>query len=153
MDKTKKKKVLAVASAGGHWIELLRIRPAFNPFHVVYVSTNKGNVHEVQGYEFHHIANATRRSFYNFFVMFFQLLGLILKIRPKVIVTTGSAPGLMALAVGKLCRVKTVWIESISSVDEPSTSGKNARFFADLYLTQWEHLEKEEGPKFKGTIL
>ncbi|MBA7545310.1 hypothetical protein ES705_37676 [subsurface metagenome] len=44
----KKKKVLAIASAGGHWIELLRIRPAFSAFHVVFVSTNKGNAHEVQ---------------------------------------------------------------------------------------------------------
>ena len=149
----KKKKVLAIASAGGHWIELLRIRPAFSAFHVVYVSTNKSNAHEVQGYEFHHIANATRKSVWNFFIMFFQLLGLILKIRPKVIVTTGSAPGLMAIAVGKLCMVKTVWIESISSVDEPSASGKNARFFADLYLTQWKHLEREKGPKYKGSIL
>ena len=148
-----KKKVLAVASAGGHWIELLRIKPAFKNYHVVFVSTNKSNAHEVQGYEFRHIANATRKSAWNFFVMFFQILGLILKIRPDVIVTTGSAPGLMTIAVGKLCRVKTAWIESFSSVDELSTSGKNARFFADLYLTQWEHLAKENGPKYKGSIL
>lgn len=147
------KKVLAVASAGGHWIQLLRLKPAFVDCELVFASTDVGNSIEVEGYEFHHIVNATRKSFWNFFRMFFQLLRIIYRVRPNVIVTTGSAPGLMTLLVGKLFRVKNVWIDSIANVNQLSTSGKNARHFADLYLTQWKDLAKQGGPEYKGSVL
>jgi len=150
---TNKKKLLAVASSGGHWIQLLRLRPAFEDCEVVFASTSKGNASEVSGYEFHHIINATRKSPWNFFTMFFQLLRVLGKIRPDIIVTTGSAPGLMTLAVGKLFRTKNIWIDSIANVEEMSSSGKKARYVADLYLTQWEVLSTLKGPLFKGSIL
>jgi UDP-N-acetylglucosamine:LPS N-acetylglucosamine transferase len=153
MDPIPKKKILAVASAGGHWIQLLRLKPAFEDCEVVFLSTNPGNRVEVEGFEFHHIINATRKSFWNFFKMFFQLLAIIRKVRPNIIITTGSAPGLLTLAVGKLFGTKNVWIDSIANVEELSTSGKNAGRFADLYLTQWENLAKHGGPLFKGSVL
>jgi UDP-N-acetylglucosamine:LPS N-acetylglucosamine transferase len=147
------KKVLAVASSGGHWIQLLRLRPAFDFCDVVFASTSRGNSAEVDGFEFHQIINATRKSFWNFFIMFFQVIALLRKVKPDIIITTGSAPGLMTLAVGKLFRTKNVWIDSIANVNELSTSGKKARHCADLYLTQWEGLAKPEGPLYKGNVL
>ncbi|MEN8251501.1 MAG: UDP-N-acetylglucosamine--LPS N-acetylglucosamine transferase [Bacteroidota bacterium] len=149
----KKKKLLAVSSSGGHWIQLLRLRPTFIDCEVVYASTSKGNATEVDGFEFHHIVNATRKSPWNFFIMFFQLLRVVGRVKPDIIITTGSAPGLMTLAVGKLFNTRNVWIDSIANVQEMSTSGKKARLFADLYLTQWEDLAKPDGPLYKGSIL
>ena len=148
-----KKKILAVASAGGHWIQLLRLRPAFDDCEVVFASTRKGNASEVKGYRFHSVINATRRSFWNFFYMILQLIVLVMKVWPDVIITTGSAPGLMCLVVGKIFRRKTVWIDSIANVQELSTSGKKARHVADLYLTQWEGLARPDGPYYKGSVL
>src|SRR4030042_2616816 len=109
----RKKRVLAVASAGGHWIQLLRLRPAFDTCEVIYASTSQGNADEVDGFEFYPIINATRKSFWNFFVMFFQIVALLKKIRPDIIVTTGSAPGLLTLAVGRLFRTRNIWIDSM----------------------------------------
>lgn len=148
-----KKKVLAIASAGGHWVQLLRLQPAFTGCEVIYASTVAGNAVEVEGYEFHHLANATRKTFWNFFVIFFQCIRIIRKVRPNIIVTTGSAPGLIALAVGRLFKTRNVWIDSIANVDQLSTSGKQARFVADLHLTQWETLAKSGGPTYKGSVL
>jgi len=146
-------KVLAVASAGGHWIQLLRLQPAFSNCEMVYISTNKGNSFEVPDFEFHHILNATRKSPWNFFGMFFQLLFLIGRIKPHIIITTGSAPGLMAIAVGKFFGKKTIWIDSIANVSQLSTSGIKAKVFADLYLTQWKELSKPEGPLYLGAVI
>jgi UDP-N-acetylglucosamine:LPS N-acetylglucosamine transferase len=97
--------------------------------------------------------NATRKSAWNFFRMFFQLVRIMRKVNPRVVVTTGSAPGLMTLAVGRMFGKKTVWIDSIANVNELSTSGKKARHVADLYLTQWEQLAKADGPLYKGSVL
>jgi UDP-N-acetylglucosamine:LPS N-acetylglucosamine transferase len=148
-----KKKILAVASSGGHWTQLLRLRPAFSDCEVVFASTIIGNADEVEGFDFYRIVNATRKSVWNFFIMFFQVFKIIYAVKPDIIVTTGSAPGLMTLTVGKLFRKKTVWIDSIANVNQLSTSGKKARFVADLYLTQWEDLAKPEGPHYKGSVL
>jgi len=147
------KKILAVASAGGHWIELLRIRPAFDNCEVVFLSTDPGNSVEVEDYEFYQIANATRRSFWNLFRMFFQLVKIMRTIRPEIIITTGSAPGLMTLAVGKIFRTKNVWIQSIADVSELSMSGKMARYVSDLFLVQWQDLDSLKGLEYRGSIL
>jgi len=149
----KNKKILAVASAGGHWIQLLRLRIAFEGYEVIYASTNKSNCTDVAENEFFSITEAHRKVFWNFFVMIFQLIHILRKIRPSIIITTGSAPGLMTLIVGRLFSTKNVWIDSIANVEKLSTSGKIARYFADLYLTQWEELAKPEGPNYNGSIL
>lgn len=150
---TKKQKLLAVSSSGGHWIQLLRLRPAFDDCDVVFASTNMGNASEISGYEFHHIINGTRRTPWNFFTMFFQILKVLTKVKPDVIITTGSAPGLLTLALGRFFRTKNIWIDSIANVEKVSTSGKMARYVSDLYLTQWEALSTLRGPVFNGSIL
>ena len=145
--------MLAVASAGGHWIELLRLKPAFDNCEVIFLSTDPGNSVEVDGFEFYHMSNATRRDFWNIFKMVFQLIKIMRKIRPDIIVTTGSAPGLMTLAIGKIFGTKNVWIQSIADVTELSSSGKKARHFSDLYLSQWDNLAGQHGLEYKGSVL
>jgi hypothetical protein len=149
----KKKKILAIASAGGHWIQLMRLRPAFDGYEVIYASTNKSNRVYIGNNKFYYFKDADRQVFWNFFIMIPHIIFVLIKIRPSIIVTTGSAFGLMALIFGRLFSTKNVWIDSIANVEELSTSGKIARYFADLYLTQWEDLAKPEGPKYNGTIL
>ena len=148
-----KKRILAVASSGGHWTQLLRLMPVFEGHEVTFVSTNTGGRQEVEGFDYYCVTNATRKSKINFVVMFFEWLKIVGKTNPHVIVTTGSAPGMMALAVGKLYRKKTVWIDSIANVEQLSSSGKIAKRFADLYLTQWEQLSSPGGPKYMGSVL
>lgn len=149
----KLKRILAVASSGGHWIQLMRLRPAFDGYEVIYASTNKSNRIYVEDHKFYSFKDADRQVFWNFFIMIPHLVFVIGKIKPSIIITTGSAFGLMALIIGKLFSTKNVWIDSIANVEKLSTSGRIARYFADLYLTQWEELSKPEGPKFKGSIL
>jgi UDP-N-acetylglucosamine:LPS N-acetylglucosamine transferase len=149
----KKKKILAVASSGGHWIQLLRLRPAFDGYEVVFASTNASNHTDVEKNEFYTLKRVHRNALWNLMIMIPRLFFMLKKIRPSIIITTGSAAGLMTLMVGRLFSTKNVWIDSIANVDQLSTSGKMARHFADLYLTQWEELAKPEGPKFSGSVL
>ena len=37
----RRKKIVAIASGGGHWVELLRLRPAFEGHFVVFVTVNE----------------------------------------------------------------------------------------------------------------
>lgn len=149
----KKKIILAVASAGGHWIQLLRLKPAFADHVVIYASTNKSNHVDVEGSSFYCFVDANRKTWWNFFTMVFQAFRIIYRTRPSIIVTTGAAPGLMLLIVGRFFRTKNIWLDSIANVEKLSTSGRFARYFSDLYLTQWPDLAQPDGPSFNGSVL
>lgn len=73
--------------------------------------------------------------------------------RPDVVVSTGAAPGLIALALGKLVGARTIWIDSVANSEELSLSGRLAGRFADLWLTQWRHLGSPKGPQYWGSVL
>ena len=82
-----------------------------------------------------------------------KLLWIICTERPDVIISTGAAPGYIALRIGKLIGAKTVWLDSIANAEELSLSGAMAGRYADLWLTQWAHLAGENGPYFRGAVL
>jgi hypothetical protein len=145
---------MAVASGGGHWVELRRILPAFEGLEVVYASVDPTSDADLQPARYYQIRDVSRRDRLGFPVIAWQLVRIMRRERPDVVVTTGAAPGLMALAVGKLVAgSRTVWIDSIASVETMSLSGRLARFVADAWLVQWAHLARPEGPEYWGAVL
>ncbi|WP_113261975.1 glucuronosyltransferase [Agrobacterium cavarae] len=82
-----------------------------------------------------------------------DVLRVIRRERPDIIISTGAAPGIIALALGKLFGAKTIWLDSVANSEKMSLSGKLAGKIADLWLTQWSHLANERGPKYFGSVL
>ena len=70
-----------------------------------------------------------------------------------VVISTGAAPGFFGLAFGKLLGARTIWIDSMANVEELSLSGRQVRRFADLWLTQWPHLARPDGPRYEGGVV
>jgi UDP-N-acetylglucosamine:LPS N-acetylglucosamine transferase len=151
---TELKRVLMIASGGGHWVQMRRIRPAFADCQVSYVSVYPDYAADVVGHKYYTVKDMTRFNAINIIVLVPQYIAIMLKERPHVVVTTGSAPGLVGLAMAKLLtRAKTVWIDSIANCERMSSSGKQARYFADEWLTQWPHLATPDGPHYWGAVL
>lgn len=149
----KSQRILVIASGGGHWVQLLRLRPAFDGFDVVYVSRDPSSKADVPGARFLTIGEASRSQKLAFFRVALQALWILIRVRPSVIITTGAAPGLVTLALGKsLFRAKTVWIDSIANVEKLSGSGVLAARFADVRLTQWPDLAVD-GVEHWGAVL
>ncbi|UFS68821.1 hypothetical protein LPW11_13025 [Geomonas sp. RF6] len=147
-----KRKVLAVASGGGHWVQLMRLRPAFEGMSLEFIGTNAAYAKEV-GKPIHTVRDANMWDKISLAIMFLQVALKVLRVRPDVIVTTGAAPGFAALLFGKLIGARTIWIDSIANSETMSSSGKHARRVADLWLTQWEHLATPQGPHYIGSVL
>lgn len=147
------RKVLAVASGGGHWIQLLRIAPAFAGQEVVYVTTNPSYAWQAGTSKFYAVNDANRWDKLGLLKMAFKLFNIIRQERPDVIVSTGAAPGYLSLRIGKLFGARTIWVDSIANAEEMSLSGKRAGTHADLWLTQWPHLARAEGPAYVGAVL
>ncbi|MAM92930.1 MAG: hypothetical protein CMI15_15890 [Opitutaceae bacterium] len=146
-------KVLAISSAGGHWIQMLRLRPAFKGCKVTYATTYADYEHDVPSESFRSIVDANRTQKCKLLISALSILWVILTERPKIILSTGAAPGFFAIFVGKILRRKTIWIDSIANAEELSLSGQKAGKYADLWLTQWEHLAKPGGPHYYGNVL
>ena len=70
-----------------------------------------------------------------------------------MIVSTGAAPGYIAIRLGKLFGARSVWVDSIANPEQLSMSGAMAGRYADLWLTQWPHLAKRDGPYYRGAVL
>jgi UDP-N-acetylglucosamine:LPS N-acetylglucosamine transferase len=153
---------MVVASAGGHWVQLMRMRKAWDGLKVVYVSTDAGLadiVAETSRREgnpqpvFAPVTDANLSDKVRLVRQLLQVLATVLRYRPEVIITTGAAPGYFALRFGKLVGARTIWIDSMANAETLSKSGKEVRKYADLWLTQWEHLARPEGPHFIGAVL
>ena len=148
------RRVLAIASAGGHWVQMRRLSGALEGFDVAYVSTYADLAESVAGHRFYAVTDVTRRNPFRLFGAALQLWRVLRKERPDVVVTTGALPGLVGIAIAKLLTpARTVWIDSIANCDEISTSGRKARRFADQWLTQWPDLARPDGPHYWGAVL
>jgi UDP-N-acetylglucosamine:LPS N-acetylglucosamine transferase len=146
-------KVLVVASGGGHWVQMRRIMPAFEGLEIVYASVEASSP-EMPGRTYYPIHNVSRRDRFGFAVLLCQLARILLRERPDVVITTGAAPGFLALLAAKgLLGCRTIWIDSIANAERMSSSGAQARRVADVWLTQWEHLAKPGGPDYWGAVL
>lgn len=146
-------KVLAVASGGGHWVQLRRIAPAFAGAEVVYVTVEPSYRAEVGDARFRLVLDATRWNKLKLVWMLLQMFWIVLRERPDVVISTGAAPGYFAIRFGKWFGARTMWIDSIANVEHLSLSGQKIRQHADRCLTQWPHLAAPGGPEHVGSVL
>ena len=149
---SKKIKILAVSSSGGHWIQLNRLRPFLIKYDTTYVSTDE-TLKVTISEKFYSVRDANMWDKLGLIVQAFQIFFVVLKVKPDIIVSTGAAPGFFSLLVGKILRKKTIWIDSIANADEMSMAGMKCRKFADIWLTQWPELANDNGPMYRGQVL
>jgi UDP-N-acetylglucosamine:LPS N-acetylglucosamine transferase len=149
----KRPKLLAISSGGGHWVQLLRLRPAFEGCDVHYATVRDGYRMEVEGEAFHLIPDSNRWNKLALLRSAVSIFVLILKLRPDVVISTGAAPGYFGIRFGKLLGARTIWVDSVANVEELSMSGVKAGAIVDLWLTQWPHLTAEGGPQCFGNVL
>ena len=146
-------KILAVASGGGHWVQLLRLMPAFGNLDVVFVTVNSIYRDQVPDRKLYLVRDATRWNKFGLVVMALKLTWIICKERPHAVVSTGAAPGFLAVVIGRMFGARTIWLDSIANVEQISMSGDRVGRYADLWLTQWAHLARPDGPHYAGSVL
>lgn len=138
------KKILAISSSGGHWIQLQQLKPAFEGCETHYACTDASYHAAVGDAPFYSVVDASRWNKLRLLRQALQILWILLKVKPDVIVTTGAAPGFFAVRLGKLLGKKCVWVDSIANVMKCSLSGQKAQAHVDLFLTQWPDLAEGE---------
>lgn len=153
MSESRRPRVLAVASGGGHWVQLMRLWPVLAEFDTAFVTVNQAYQPQVQGRRFYVVPDATRWNKLGLIHMAWRIWRVLRRERPDAILSTGAAPGYVALRLGKWLGARTLWLDSIANVEQVSLSGRRIGKHASLWLTQWSHLATSDGPAYRGAVL
>jgi UDP-N-acetylglucosamine:LPS N-acetylglucosamine transferase len=148
-------KICLVASAGGHLTQLRRVAEAWTGYSTFWI-TSTDVVRKTLGGEgtVYIVGECNRQHLGRLAAVFFRCLRAILKEKPDVVISTGAAPGCIAVFLGKLTGAKVVWIDSITNVEHLSLSGRLVRPFVDLFLVQWPQLAaKYRGVEYIGEVI
>ena len=160
-------RILAVASSGGHWVQLMRLRPAWQGCDVAYLTTDasygrqlrdqahRDNIAEPR---FYTTVSANRWQKTRLLRQLMGILWIVLRERPQVVCTTGAAPGYFAIRIASMLGARTIWVDSIANGEAMSMAGQMAGRHADVWLTQWESLAGGDGsearrPDYWGAVL
>ena len=151
--RSERKKILGVSSGGGHWVELIRLAPAFEGHDVAFATVSDAYRGEAGSARFYTVRDVTRWDMLRWAQTFVKLAWIIWREKPDVVISTGALPGYFSLRLAKWFGARTVWLDSIANVEGLSMSGQKIGKHADLWLTQWPHLAKANGPFYRGTVL
>lgn len=134
-------------------MQLMRIKPALEDCDVTFVTVNESYRAEVPSHKFYLVNDANRWTKIGLLKAACRLASIIRNEKPDVVISTGAAPGYLALRLGRMMGARTIWLDSIANVEELSMSGLRIGRCADLWLTQWPHLARPEGPHYAGSVL
>ncbi|HRJ54340.1 MAG TPA: oligosaccharide biosynthesis protein Alg14 [Candidatus Thiothrix moscowensis] len=149
-------KLLAISSPGGHWIQLTRLCQGLEGrYHIVYAMPGDlfGTASTLKGKKVYSVTDVSADDKWKLIPCALQVLYVLLKERPQAILSTGAAPGFVAVWLGSLLGIRTIWVDSIANVKQISRAGRLAQKRADVFLTQWEHLSNGQDILFKGAVL
>jgi len=155
MYRDRKLRICLAASAGGHMSQLLKLRECWKGHRTFYVTTADIVREKLQKYgEVFVIGECNREHPLWVITVLFRCIRIIRRERPDVIVSTGAAPGLLMCLSGKFFGSKVAWIDSIANVERLSLSGRMAKTFADLFLTQWPELARpHRNVEYVGAVI
>ncbi len=152
-------KLVAGASTGGHVNELLILLEAAAPMWPLmpqaYVTTMQIGMKSFAGYgkPVYVLGEGDRTKPLKSLMVFVRAFFVALRLRPDVVVTTGSMPLAVFALWSRLFGARIVWIDSVAQVECMSLSGRLVRRFADLCLVQWpEVAAAQTGVEYVGEL-
>ena len=145
--------VLAVASAGGHFQQLMALRPGFDEQTVTYMTTLEGLGAQFGAAPEVLVPDCNASTPIAVLKCMAVIGWHMVRLRPDVVITTGALPGLIAIFWGRVFRARTLWVDSVANAEGLSTSGRMARRLAHLTLSQWPEVASATGTSYKGSVL
>ena len=141
----KKMKIIFAASSGGHLEQLMMLKPLMEKHDSVFVTEKTDYNIGKNDLKTYYMRQINRRE-----ILFipklifnsFHSLYVVLKERPRVMITTGALAVVPMAFLTKLFGGKLIYIESFAKVNSKNLSGKVLYPFADRFYVQWEEMLK-----------
>ncbi|TRD11674.1 glucuronosyltransferase [Erythrobacter insulae] len=147
------KRVLAAASGGGHWEQLMLLRGTLEKYDVRFATTDTSLAEQHQVKNASILPDCNQDTPFRAALCAMAALWTVARLRPDVVISTGAAPGFFCIVAGRLIGAKTLWIDSVANGEELSMCGRLSKTFAHECLTQWESLCGDPQPSYRGAVL
>ncbi|QUM84641.1 MULTISPECIES: glycosyltransferase [unclassified Moritella] len=142
------RKVLVIASAGGHLTQALCACSHVKDI-VLVTTMSLGNDDKIKKT---YTMWSTQKNAFIHFVNIFYAVYVLLKERPRIVFTTGGPLVLPFALVCKFLPLKFVYLDTLSRVVELSNTGKFIHKYKlyDEFMSQWEGIAREYNVEYEG---
>ena len=147
--------LLLVSSTGGHLLQLVALRDAFEGFERVWVSFEGGDTRALlAGERVIHAFAPTNRNVPNLLRNLLLAVRVIRRVRPVAIVSTGAGVAVPFAWAGRLFGVPFVYVESVTRIESPSLTYRLLAPVATRVYVQWPELQGAlPRSRFCGNVL
>lgn len=164
--------VMFAASQGGHFKEMMGLQELFGKYDSILVTDNLSVFHQQElvnkfnAVELVYAMAESRKKnggngswksrwqgVFSYAKLFMECIGIYLKHRPKIVISTGSYIAVPLFLLTKLNRGKTIFIESNAMVYSKTLTGILVEKLSDKIYVQWpEMLSVYRKAEYKGVL-
>ena len=142
-----KVKVMFISSMGGHLSELTKLDFEKYNYSVVTEKTDSSkDLKDKYKDRTYYLVYGTRKTpIRYFFILLFNFLKslyLFFKLRPQVVVTTGTHTAVPMCYIARLFGKKVIWIETFANRSSKTLAGRLVYPIASTFVVQWKEMLK-----------
>lgn len=141
MSEKKSIKICFAASTGGHYEQLLMLKPLmekYDSFVITEETAYKAIIKEKKMYYMKMVNRKEKTFIPRMIVNIFRSVKIYFKEKPDVVICTGVLAMIPICLITKLAGKKLIYIESFAKVTSATLSGKLLYRFADQFYVQWK---------------
>lgn len=137
----KKMKICFAASSGGHYEQLMMLRPLMDKYDSFVVTERTDYDAKAKGEKTYYMHQVNRRE-KAFIWRMLQNVFISMKVywqeKPDLVICTGVLATIPICLISKIMGKKLIYIESFAKVSSPTETGKLLYRYADQFYVQWE---------------
>ena len=136
MDEKKNVKICFAASSGGHYEQLMMLKPLMEKYDSFVITEKTDYSAEAKGEKTYYMKQVNRREkdfIWRMIQNAWKSIGIYRKEKPDVVICTGVLAMIPICLVSKFMGKKLIYIESFAKVTSPTETGKLIYNFADQF--------------------
>ena len=133
-------KICFVSSSGGHFEQLMCLKPLAEKYDGFFV-TEKSGFKNKGDYQLLQTGSNDGWVLFKMFVNFIKAIKIWHKEKPDFVITTGTLVSVPFMILAKIHKKKYIYIETFARIYDGTKTGKLMYKYADLFIIQWESLK------------
>lgn len=138
-------KICFAASSGGHYEQLMMLKPLMKKYPSFVVTEKTLYNAEMSGEKTYYLSQVNRKETSCIPRMILNTLKsfmIYFRERPDVVICTGVLATIPLCLIAKIFGKKLIYIESFAKITSPTETGKLLYKFADQFYIQWKQMKK-----------
>lgn len=141
----KTKKICFASSSGGHYEQLLMLKPLMDRYDSFILTEKTSYLSSVEHTKTYYLRQVNRKEWKFPFKMIantIQSFYVFIREKPDIVITTGVLAIIPICLLAKLFGKKLIYIESFAKVTSPTQTGKMLYKYADQFYVQWPQMKE-----------